>query len=203
MKKLSILLLTLVQSMTIMAQQDTMARKGTWSFGLGINVNRSMRFGLIEDDQIPGPGFSLGADYFKPIHKTWELRLSGRYAYLFFAENVYTTSTVDLGGGIFSTMPETSYAHYERHAVSFTAGFRKTAKRNSRRFWIGEIGSTYMSRSRLADNFLTLGVGAGWSFRNQKTGRIWLLQPMFRGYFWGASNPHDAHLMLGVELMSR
>jgi hypothetical protein len=198
MKKLPIVLFVFGFCASLMAQTDTTVLKPRWALVAGLNANRSMQFGIFEDDQFPGPGLVLGLEYHKPVLEQWSLQASARYYYLRFSENTYQR-LLDPGGIPLPILISERVA-YQRHAMSLTAGVQKMGKtkRHVQRFWSAGLGTTWMSQSRLEDSFLTLGAGIGWMF---KTGskQKWWIQPLFRGFFWGASNPHDAHLMVALE----
>ncbi|HAD12867.1 MAG TPA: hypothetical protein DCF33_10575 [Saprospirales bacterium] len=200
MKKLLIFLFILGIHVPLSAQTDSLTLKPRWALVAGLNASRSMQFGIFEDDQFPGPGMVLGVEYQKPVLERWSLQASARYYYLRFSENTYQRVLDPAGIPLPLLDPKSRRVSYQRHALSLTAGVQKTGKtkRHVQRFWSAELGSTWMGQSSLKDSYLTLGAGIGWRF---KTGnkRDWWIQPLYRGFFWGASNPHNAHLMVALE----
>jgi len=199
-KKLSLLVFLIGLSASLSSQTTSERPVRSFALALGPNFEKAIRYGLLDDDILIRPGYSIGMDYFQSLTPRWEAKISARYHRLNFAEITYTPQFDTSGGIVTFVSSGDKIVSYKNDAWSITAGLRSLGKPATFRwFWNGEAGATIFTSNAKVPAF-TLGLGMGWEWTAPKKDWTVSVQPIFRGMFWSSEDYFGDHIMFAMEL---
>jgi len=198
-KKLSALIFSIGLSVTLSSQGTSGIPGRSFSVALGPNLGKAIRYGILDDDILIRPVYSIGMDYFQELTPRWEAKISARYHRLNFAEITYTPRFDTIGGSVFFVDAGEKVVSNKNDAVSFTAGVRRLGKpAKFRWFWNGEAGATIFTHDAKVPAF-TLGIGMGWEWNAPQKDWTVSAQPILRGLFWSSEDYFGDHIMFAME----